>query len=209
MTIAGVLLAAGGGSRFEGSNHKLTALLRGEPVIGHSLRAMVGAGFNQLVVVTGAVDLSSEIAAVETSTGTSIEIVHNERWQSGQASSLQAARAVAETANHSAMVVGLGDQPGAGIAAWRVVGASIGPIVAASFGGKRRPPVKLDRSVWALLPTEGDEGARVLMERHPELVSEVPCPGSPLDVDTLEDLLAAEANSPSSPASQKTPSPKE
>ncbi|MFW2383002.1 MAG: NTP transferase domain-containing protein, partial [Acidimicrobiales bacterium] len=64
MSVAGVLLAAGEGSRFTVGSHKLTALLRGEPIAAHSLRSVAKAGFNDVLVITGAVDLSQIAAAV-------------------------------------------------------------------------------------------------------------------------------------------------
>jgi len=190
MTVAAILLAAGAGSRFDGTHHKLTADLRGEPVVVHSLRAVLGAGFNRVVVVTGSVDLDPILGAVSEG----VEVVQNEHWADGQASSVQAGiAAVRDGETHvSSVVVGLGDQPLVGTAAWRAVGAAHGKIVTATFEGRRRPPVKLDRSMWDLLPTEGDAGARLLMRDHPHLVSEVPCLGNPIDIDTLDDLLEVE-----------------
>lgn len=145
------------------------------------LDTVLEVGFNQVFVVTGAVDLTDLLPPGVTE-------VHNPAWASGQSSSLQAAVAAAEAAGHGAVVVGLGDQPLVPASAWRSVGASAGPIVTATFDGERRPPVKLAASVWAELPTDGDAGARTLMQRRPELVSEIPCRGNPADIDTLEDL---------------------
>ncbi|MGH1490690.1 MAG: nucleotidyltransferase family protein [Acidimicrobiales bacterium] len=191
MTVAGVLLAAGAGSRFlaDGgeavAEHKLTAPFRGKPVIVWSLLAADEANFNELYVITGAVDVSD---LVTETLGDRATVIHNPRWAEGQSTSVRLAAAVAEQDGHRAMVIGLADQPLVPASAWRSVGASAGLIVTASFDGQRRPPVKLERSVWGDLPDSGDEGARSLFRLRPELVSELPCSGNPVDIDTLEDL---------------------
>ncbi len=181
MTVAGVLLAAGSGSRFGGATHKLLADFRGRPVVSWALDSIRAAGFNEVFVVVGNVDLSEVLPD-------DVTVVHCETWEQGQSQTLLAGVAAAELAGHNSVVVGLGDQPLVPPSAWRSVGASRGEIVAANFAGKRRPPTKLEQSVWPLLPTDGDEGARVLVRNRPDLVSEVPCSGNPADIDTEEDL---------------------
>ncbi|MDG2112069.1 MAG: nucleotidyltransferase family protein, partial [Actinomycetota bacterium] len=71
---------------------------------------------------------------------------------------------------------------------WRRVADSTAPIAVASYGGKQRNPVALDREVWPLLPIDGDDAARVVLRVRPELIEPVACEGFPDDIDTVEDL---------------------
>ena len=182
MTTAAVVLAAGGGSRFAGRTSKLLAPFRGRPLVSWAVDAALGAQLDETVVVTGAIDLSAVVPA-------DVTLLHNEAWASGLATSLRVALDWCERHGHDAVVVGLGDQPLVAAEAWRAVAAATGaPILVATYSGRRRNPVKLDRSVWPLVPVTGDEGARFVMASQPALVREVACPGDPADVDTVEDL---------------------
>jgi molybdenum cofactor cytidylyltransferase len=180
LTVAAVVLAAGEGSRFDGPVHKLLVPFRGRPLVEWAVDAAVDASLDATFVVVGAVNLAVPDGAV---------VVCNPRWRDGQATSLHAAIDAARTAGHDAVVIGLGDQPLVPADAWRTVAACAGrPIATATFGGERRPPVRLSAEVWPLLPRRGDEGARVLIRERPDLVIEVPCIGEPIDIDTREDL---------------------
>jgi CTP:molybdopterin cytidylyltransferase MocA len=177
LTTCAVVLAAGGASRFSASHHKLLADFRGRPLVQWAVEAASDAGLDDLVVVTGAVTIPLDVPTVV-----------NPAWSSGLASSLHAGIAHARARGHDAVVVGLADQPLVPASAWRAVGAADGPIAVATFDGERRPPVRLAASVWGLLPTTGDEGARAVMRERPDLVIEVACDGEPADIDTAEDL---------------------
>lgn len=182
MTFLAVVLAAGGGTRFRGATHKLLAPLRGRPVLAHAVEHALGAGLAETAVVTGAADLAT-VALPE-----GVTVLHNPRWAEGQATSLQVAVAHARARGHDAIVVGLGDQPFVPAETWRLVAGTAGDLVTAELAGHRSPPVKIGSALWEELPVEGDEGARVLLRRRPDLVVQVACPGSPVDIDTAEDL---------------------
>ncbi|HEV3227447.1 MAG TPA: NTP transferase domain-containing protein [Acidimicrobiales bacterium] len=180
MTTAALVLAAGEGSRFTGPTHKLLAPFRGRPLWWWAVDAARRAALDATYVVVGAVELPVDDA---------VTVVRNDAWAQGQATSLAAGLAAVRAAGHTAAVVGLADQPLVGPDAWRAVAASTRTSIAvATFRGARRPPVRLAAEVWSLLPTTGDEGARVLMRERDDLVTEVPCTGEAVDIDTLEEL---------------------
>jgi molybdenum cofactor cytidylyltransferase len=180
-TTAAVILAAGAGSRFGGPEHKLLTEVRGKAIVRHAVDAARAAGFDEVIVVGGCVDLVAVMPD-------DVTILHNERWEDGQSTSLRAATMYAHSRGHRAIVVGLGDQPGVPPEAWRAVATAKSDIAAADFGSGMRPPVRLSDAMWASLPVSGDEGARALMRERPEMVELVPCVGNEADVDTQEDL---------------------
>lgn len=182
--VVAVVLAAGAGSRFVAADgtHKLLAPWRGRPIVAWAAQAAYDAGIGPVWVVTGAAPLG-EAALPPWATR-----VPNPRWAEGQATSLAAAVDLATTQGLGRIVVGLGDQPLVLPSAWQAVASAGGLISVATYNGSRGNPVGLGCDVWHRLPRAGDAGARVVIRDCPELVEEVACDGSPLDIDTVEDL---------------------
>lgn len=186
MPIGGVVLAAGRSSRM-GAENKLLLDVGGRPMVRHVIQAASEGGCSVVNVVYS----SDEVLAA---VGDDTVAVHNPEAASGQASSLRVGlQSMPEDV--AAAVVLLGDQPLVGartvrmlLRAWRREGARAA--VASSYpeADGWRPPVVLDRDLWAdLYDLEGDEGARRVFRRDPDLLETVPASGSAHDVDTPED----------------------
>ena len=190
--ISAILLAAGSGSRFGGG--KLLALYRGRPLIEASLANLAEAPIEETVAVVG--DDAQRLRAVCEPYG--VRVVENPNWRQGQSTSVRAGLLALGPEVRAAVVL-LADQPlgGPGAVGRLVAAFEEGAEVAvATYGGRRRNPVLFSRAVWPLLEAElsGDEGARAVLRRHPDLATEVPCDGvgDPADVDTAEDLRSLE-----------------
>ena len=185
--VAGILLAAGQGSRI--GRPKALIDIGGEPLAARGAALLHEGGAAPVIVVTGAtaVDLPAVIT------------VHNPDWRTGMGSSLRAGLATVPD-QCPAAVVALVDQPLVGpdsvrrlIAAYRA-GARV---AVAAYESQPRNPVLLAREHWpevAALAT-GDAGARPFLRAHPDLVTLVECgdTGSPDDIDTPEDLARVRA----------------
>ena len=188
MSVAAVILAAGGGSRFNRGDlaatpgEKLLRVVEGRALVTWALAPAIDARLDEVVVVAGAADLKAILPE-------SVTLLQNDEWTRGQATSLRMGLAWCASRGHQSAVIGLGDMPGLSAEAWRAVAdAPLGPIVFATYRGKRAHPVRLDAEIWSLLPSDGDEGARALVRRRPELAREVACLGEPTDIDTPQDL---------------------
>ena len=177
-----VLLAAGGGSRFGGLHHKLLTSVAGKTVYEWALQSALAANIGPVAVVWGSVELPRHEASE------AVTYLHNEEWATGMASSVQRALQWANERGLQSVVIGLGDQPCIPPSAWTAVAHSTSPLAVATYAGVRANPVKLHAEFFALVPKTGDEGARSLLRSHPELVAEVPCTGSGIDVDHVEDI---------------------
>jgi molybdenum cofactor cytidylyltransferase len=183
--IGGLVLAAGGASRF--GSAKQLADLEGRPLLEHSLLTMSVAPVDCAAVVLGAE--AEEVVRVVDLHG--IKPVLCERWEEGQSASL--ACGLAALADCDAVVVTLGDLP-------RLVPEAITRVVAArgsasavraTYGGDPGHPVLLERDLLARLRNvTGDHGARNLLRSVASL--DVPCDdlGGGEDVDTPDQLAA-------------------
>jgi len=189
------VLAAGRGVRFGGDIPKPLLELGGRPLVRHAVDAALGSGLAPVVVVVGSDRVAAALAA-DVAAG-AVRLARNEAPERGISSSLHAALESldADTAVEG-VVVGLGDQPLVGAAAYERLASAFetgAALAVATYAGTRGNPVLIGREHWAeAMALTGDEGARVLIRRHG--AREVPCDGTgqPTDVDTPEDLIALE-----------------
>ena len=199
--VAGVLLAAGEGSRF--GRPKALVELDGQTLAERGVTLLRAGGADPVLIVTGAaqVDLGPEHQA---------RIVYNGEWRTGMGSSLRAAlRALAEREagpEIGAVVVALADQPLVGAAAvGRLIDAyqAGAGVAVAAYGGKPRNPVLLAREHWpeVIATATGDQGARAFLRARRELVTLVECgdTGRPDDIDTPADLEHIAVSRPGPP----------
>jgi molybdenum cofactor cytidylyltransferase len=183
--IAGLILAAGAGTRF-GERSKLLADLEGRPLLEHAVAAQCAvAALERVLVVLG----SSAEEILERVDFMRAEPVVCSRWNEGQAYSLRCGIEHLSAAGHvTRVIVTLGDQPRVGpelIA--RFVDEP--PGTRAVYGGVPGHPVVLGPvQMRAIAGLRGDHGARELLQGG----STIECGDSSAvrDVDTPEDLEA-------------------
>ncbi len=186
--IAGVILAAGGASRFGGP--KQLAELDGIPLLEHALRAMQAVpAIERIVVVLGA--RAEEIRAGVDLGDT--DIVVCEDWASGQSASLRTGiEAVGDSAE--AAVITLGDMPRVTpqvIARFADLAGEHGARARARavYDGVPGHPVVLGCAYFpATMQIEGDIGARELLRSIGVRTIECSHLCSAIDIDTPADL---------------------
>jgi molybdenum cofactor cytidylyltransferase len=179
--IAGLVLAAGDGSRFSASESKLLALLHGRPLVQHAVRAACAVGsLERVVVVVGA--WSDEVLK-RVDFGRGEPVVCGD-WGEGQSASLRCG--VRALGNVEKVIVTLGDQP---LVSPNLIARFLEEPggTRAVFGGRPGHPVVLGPAeLEAVAGLTGDRGARELLRGGRRIeCSDI---GFGLDVDTPDDL---------------------
>jgi len=183
--IAGIVLAAGGSSRFGEPKQLLDWF--GEPLVKFVAEKVKSAGCNTVVVITGA-DHDSVSQSLR---DLQVEVVCNTNWQVGQSASVRTA-IQSLPGDIGAAIFHLVDQPLIPvelISALRKKHArNPSSIIQPVIDGKPANPVLFDRRVFTdLEELEGDVGGRALFDKYQP--SSIPWddPLSQMDVDTPED----------------------
>ncbi|GAA0555455.1 nucleotidyltransferase family protein [Paractinoplanes ferrugineus] len=180
MQTAGLVLAAGGGSRY--GMPKALVAYAGRLLVERAAETLRSAGVARTVVVLGA-SATSVLAAAPNLP----DPVINPDWATGMGSSLRAGlRALTGTPAVAAVVL-LVDMPEVTpLAVGRVTAhAAADALVMGSYAGRRGHPVLLGRDHWdgVMASAVGDRGARDYLRRHDVRLVEVGDVAGDLDLD--------------------------
>lgn len=164
--------------------------LGGKTLVWQTANAACRANVGEVIVVTGAE--GDRVKAVLADLP--LQVVHNEKWQAGQATSVRAG-VLALNAETQAVIFLPADQPlvtaellAELVSFYRSSGAAA---VQPCYQGKRGSPVLFDLRVWRpkLLSLEGDKGGRELLKSQPDKVASLEIADARLlfDADSLEE----------------------
>lgn len=185
-----VILAAGPSRRFGAGAQKLTQLLGGRSILGHTLHQAVATDWPLCVVLTPAlVDLARPWVATR-------DLVVLDPVEAGRGLGHSIAAGVAAQGAAAGWLVLPGDMPLVRSASILAVGRALAahPAAYAQHQGRPGYPQAFSAELYSeLVGLEGEGGARRLLARYPAAAVELDDPGVLVDVDTEADLAAVRA----------------
>ena len=189
--VAALLFAAGESSRM--GTPKPLLDWHGEPLVGHQVRQLRGAGVEDIVVVVG--HEAERVRAVAEAAGG--RVVVNPDYRSGRASSVRAGAAALGDGTRAVVTLNV-DQPRAAALTRRVLDAHFASdalITTPEQGGRRGHPVVFAGALLLELRavTEEREGLRAVVRGHAHRRRIVPMddPAIHLEFNTPEEYAAA------------------
>lgn len=164
ISVAGIVLAAGGASRF--GEPKQLLPWQDKALVWHVANKALRAGLSPVIVVGGE-HLPALRAALD---GLPISFVHNPDWRQGQSSSVRVGVGAVPPSETGALIL-LADQPQVPVELLVKLqekhAATQADIVAPRVHGRRANPVLWHRRTFGdLISLRGDVGGRVLFSDH-------------------------------------------
>lgn len=181
MTVTGLLLAAGAGSRM-GMPKALVHDEHGSWLV-RAVRVLREGGCSRVVVVLGAGADEAEPLVAGLS---GVAVVRSADWASGMGASLATGLAAVDGDAALVHLVDLPDVTSAVVARVLAPGAGASTLARASYDGRPGHPVLLGRDHWPGVAeaATGDRGARDYLARHPTALVECGDLARGHDVDT-------------------------
>ncbi|MCP4411463.1 MAG: nucleotidyltransferase family protein [Gammaproteobacteria bacterium] len=183
-----LILAAGAGQRF--GSTKQIAKLYNKPLIRHIIDEANLLFKGSLFCIVGC-----NAKSVKTIIADTCHIIDNKYWQQGMGSTLaHGIKYLLQNYNYDAVLVVLGDQ-------YLITEKDLKKyidkynsqsIIATNYNNKAGVPALFPKHYFdALSKLKGDDGARFLLNANPDTIL-LTIPNARYDIDTTEDLLAAE-----------------
>ncbi len=186
-----IVLAAGKGSRFLGTEHKLEQSLGASTVLGTTLGHAIA---SQLQVVVVTTDALADVARRSVAARDVIVLPEADApGQAGLGMGYSISAGVNARPDASGWLVLPGDMPLVQASTLQAVARELAhhAVAYAQYKGRRGHPVGFSAELYSELATlSGDEGARRVIARYPAHGLEVDDAGVLLDVDTLADLVS-------------------
>jgi molybdenum cofactor cytidylyltransferase len=185
-----VVLAAGAGSRYHGTRHKLSEKLGGDTVLVRTLRNAIASEMSVVLVIS-----ESLIAEAKGLVAPEDMVVVDGRTQTVWGMGDSIAAGVSIHASATGWLVLPADMPLVRPSSLRAVADALDqqPIAFAQYRGRRGHPVGFGAELFSeLVMLKGDEGARRLLARYPTAAVELDDPGVLFDIDTIDDLAVAQ-----------------
>lgn len=186
-TVVGVLLAAGGSSRF-GERNKLLAEIDGEPLVRRAARTLLDSRVSRVVAVLG----HQSSAVQEALADFDVAFVVNDAYERGLSTSVEHGARVAADGDADAAMFLPGDMPFVDSATVNLLvdcfAGSVADAVAAAYEGQRGNPVLFGADHFdALCAVDGDVGGRDILLDDGVLL-DTDDAGVVTDIDTQDDL---------------------
>jgi len=182
-----IILAAGQSARL--GTPKQNLIYKGNTLLQHTINAALQSVCKPIIVVLGAyaADILPTIDAKD------IEIIRNDDWEEGMASSIRASiTALQKHPDIDSALIMLCDQPHVDALLLKTMihrlQDSHKGIIACAYNGTLGVPVLFNKQYFAgLLLLTGHDGAKKILAAHLSDIAAVPFPLGAVDIDTMAD----------------------
>ena len=194
ITNSAIIILAGGNSSRLGHPKQLLKY-KNQTLLKHAADTALATGIRPVLVILGA----DRDTFKEELSGTEVNIVVNNEWNEGMASSIRAGikELQANFPTVDGAIIMVCDQPfvhkGLLNQLLEIQKETGKPMVAAYYEGVKGTPVLFHHRLFPeLMALTGDKGARKILEKNPLLVETIPFPEGKLDIDTESDFKELE-----------------